>query len=95
MKHEDEIPRQTRRNRMIHERVHDPYKTRLKLPEPTVCPQCGAVFHEGRWHWAPRPSPAHEELCQACHQKFKPGLPSMGITRFPIYPKRDGTLTPP
>lgn len=35
------------------------------------------------------------ELCQGCHQKFKPGLPSMGITRFPIYPKRDGTLTPP
>jgi hypothetical protein len=35
------------------------------------------------------------ELCQACHQKFKPGLPAMGITRFPIYPKRDGTLTPP
>ncbi|HEX5007743.1 MAG TPA: hypothetical protein VFV70_11555, partial [Hyphomonadaceae bacterium] len=35
------------------------------------------------------------ELCQACHQKFKPGLPSMGITRFPIYPKRDGSLTPP
>jgi hypothetical protein len=35
------------------------------------------------------------ELCQACHQKFKPGLPTMGITRFPIYPKRDGTLTPP
>jgi hypothetical protein len=35
------------------------------------------------------------EICQACHQKFKPGLPSMGITRFPIYPKRDGTLTPP
>ena len=35
------------------------------------------------------------ELCQACHQKFKPGLPIMGITRFPIYPKRDGTLTPP
>jgi hypothetical protein len=35
------------------------------------------------------------EICQACHQKFKPGLPSMGITRFPIYPKRDGSLTPP
>lgn len=35
------------------------------------------------------------ELCQACHQRFKPGLPVMGITRFPIYPKRDGTLTPP
>ncbi len=35
------------------------------------------------------------ELCQACHQKFKPGLPTMGVTRFPIYPKRDGSLTPP
>jgi hypothetical protein len=35
------------------------------------------------------------ELCQACHQKYKPALPMMGITRFPIYPKRDGTLTPP
>lgn len=28
------------------------------------------------------------ELCQTCHQKFKPGLPTMGVTRFPIYPKR-------
>lgn len=35
------------------------------------------------------------EICQACHQKFKPDLPGMGITRFPVYPKRDGTLTPP
>jgi cytochrome c5 len=35
------------------------------------------------------------EICQTCHQKYKPGLPSMGITRFPIYPKRDGSLTPP
>lgn len=31
------------------------------------------------------------ELCQACHTKYKPGLPMMGVTRFPIYPKRDGT----
>jgi len=28
------------------------------------------------------------ELCQACHQEFNPGLPTMGINRFPIYPKR-------
>ena len=26
------------------------------------------MFHEGRWHWAPRPESAHEELCQACHR---------------------------
>jgi len=28
------------------------------------------------------------EVCRSCHQKYKPGLPEMGITRFPIYPKR-------
>jgi hypothetical protein len=30
------------------------------------------------------------ETCQECHQQYKPGLPSMGVTRFPIYPKREG-----
>ena len=38
MKHEGDIPRAPRRDRLIQERVHDPYKTRLKLPEPTVLP---------------------------------------------------------
>jgi hypothetical protein len=32
-----ELPGTGRRgNRLIRERVHDPYKTRLKLPDPTV-----------------------------------------------------------
>jgi len=44
----------------------DPYKRTKKLSEPTVCPQCGAVYHAGRWHWAERPKDAHETLCQAC-----------------------------
>jgi hypothetical protein len=48
--------------------ILDPYKRVHKLDEPTVCPQCGAVYHEARWHWAPRPVDAHEELCQACHR---------------------------
>jgi len=30
------------------------------------------------------------EVCEACHRAFKPGLPSMGVTRFPVYPKREG-----
>lgn len=29
------------------------------------------------------------EVCQACHTAYKPGLPSMGVTRFPLYPKRE------
>jgi hypothetical protein len=68
VKHEGDIPRAPRRYQAINKYANDPYETRLKLPEPTVCPQCGAVFHEGRWRWEPRPSPAHEELCQACHR---------------------------
>jgi hypothetical protein len=48
--------------------IIDPYKRVQKLPEPTVCPQCGAVYQQARWHWASRPADAHEELCQACHR---------------------------
>ncbi len=58
-----------RQDRLIRERVHDPYKTRLKLPEPTICPQCSAVWHGGRWQWAKeQPDNANEALCQACHR---------------------------
>lgn len=58
-----------RRDRLLRERVHDPYKTRLKLPEPTLCPQCGAVWHKGRWSWGREcREGANEELCQACHR---------------------------
>jgi hypothetical protein len=48
--------------------VTDPYKRPRKLTEPTVCPQCGAVYHRGRWQWGEAPAGAHEELCQACHR---------------------------
>ena len=52
------------------ERVHDPYKTRLKLHDPTVCTECGALFHQGRWQWPSNPPPAdaEREKCQACHR---------------------------
>jgi len=69
--------RRGRSDRLIRERVHDPYKTRLKLAEPTVCPQCGAVFHKGRWTWDDRQPETKEELCQACHRvndKYPAGI---------------------
>jgi hypothetical protein len=54
----------------------------MKKPhEPTVCPQCGTVYHEGRWHWAERRAGAHEELCQACHRtndNFPAGKVTLG-----------------
>ncbi len=52
-----------RRDRLIRERVHDPYQLREKPSDPTVCRECGAIFRRGRWDWAPAPVDAHVTLC--------------------------------
>ena len=57
-----------RHDRLLQEAVHDTYKTKGKLPEPTVCPDCGAVFHAGRWQWLEKPKDAHQASCPACHR---------------------------
>jgi hypothetical protein len=30
-----------------------------------------------------------QELCEACHTKYRPQTPTDGISRYPFYPKRD------
>lgn len=56
-----------RRDRRLRELVHDPYKSKRKLPEPTFCPNCAAVYHKGRWQWRTESlAEAHEHLCPAC-----------------------------
>ena len=60
--------RRTRRDRLIREYEHDTYKIRAKLPEPTVCTECSALFHRGRWQWESAPADAHRTLCPACHR---------------------------
>jgi len=57
-----------RREQLIQELVHDSYKTKRKLAEPTRCPDCGAVYHDGRWTWGTAPAGAHEARCPACHR---------------------------
>lgn len=57
-----------RHDGVFQEREHDAYKARGKLPEPTVCPECNAVFHGGRWRWGDIPANAHHETCPACHR---------------------------
>lgn len=64
-----------RRDRLMQEERHDPYMAKHKLPEPTVCPRCGAVYHAGRWQWLARPAKAHEEKCPAC-QRIQDDFPA-------------------
>ena len=48
--------------------MHDNYKAIGKLPEPSVCPQCGAVYYQGSWQWLKAPDGAHAATCPACHR---------------------------
>jgi len=57
-----------RHDQRLLETAMDSYKTKGKLREPTVCPDCGAVFHAGRWQWLAKPKDAHQTSCPACHR---------------------------
>ena len=70
----------SRRDRLVREHIHDPYKTKSKYPEPTVCPVCNAVYRDGRWQWADSwPADSRQALCQAC-QRTKDNYPAGVVT---------------
>ena len=64
-----------RRDRLIQEKRHDTYKEQRKLPEPTVCSECRAVYLEGRWAWWEAAVNAHAIVCPAC-QRIKDNFPA-------------------
>jgi hypothetical protein len=77
---EGDVGARGRQDRLLKENVHDPYMTRSKPPEPTVCPQCHVVFSNGRWQWMPEvPEPANQELCPAC-QRIQDKVPAGFLT---------------
>lgn len=72
-------PRSTRRiaGHAQQDHILDPYQAQQKLHEGTVCPRCGAVYHDGRWQWVARAEAAHEQLFAACRRindKFPAGI---------------------
>lgn len=75
---EGDVGKQGRRDRLIKERIHDPYMTRSKPAEPSVCKECGVVFSGGRWQWqSTLPSGTHDTVCPACqrvHDKVPAGF---------------------
>jgi NMD protein affecting ribosome stability and mRNA decay len=67
--------RAQRREQLQDDPRHDSYKAKGKLPDPTRCPECGAVFHKGRWTWGEAPRGAHDQLCPAC-QRIRDDYPA-------------------
>lgn len=65
---------------LLQEVVHDSYRERRKLSEPTRCPRCAAVYRSGRWTWRKSSGPARKVLCPACRRlrdRFPAGYVSM------------------
>ena len=63
------------RARIFKDKRGDPYQQKQKLPDPTLCPNCGAVFTKGRWSWEPIEFVENEKLCPAC-QRIEDGYPA-------------------
>lgn len=68
-----------RGDRLLRERQHDAYRARGKLPEPTVCPECQAVYRNGRWCWVEIPFGVPRALCPAC-QRIRDRYPAGYVT---------------
>jgi len=72
------------RDRIYDDPRHDPYQAKKKYHEPTVCGDCGLVFHRGHWQWATAPEGAEIALCPACH-RVRDKLPAGFLTLEGIY----------
>ncbi len=65
----------SREDKMYSQGREDPYQSRKKLPDPTRCPVCGALYTKGRWTWNRNGGAVHEELCPA-DQRIKDKVPA-------------------
>lgn len=57
-----------RKDRLLKERRHDVYRNRSKLPQASLCTECGAAFCGGRWTWEHPSHCQNETLCPACRR---------------------------
>jgi hypothetical protein len=66
-------------DRQLKEHEGDAYGLRGKLPDPTACPRCGAIYRAGRWTWGAPPADAHRTDCPAC-RRAADGVPAGLVT---------------
>ncbi|GAB6072911.1 BCAM0308 family protein [Venenivibrio stagnispumantis] len=58
-----------RKDKLIQEYIHDPYFTKEKYHDPSVCERCGVVFHDGIFEWLEEvPKDAQKIICPACRR---------------------------
>jgi NMD protein affecting ribosome stability and mRNA decay len=50
------------------DRQLDSYGLPGKLPDPTACTSCGAIYRDGRWTFGSPPADAHRTRCPACRR---------------------------
>ena len=79
MKTNRTVFREGRREQRMTQVRDDSFHEDAKYHEPTVCPECGATFHKGRWTWAAPPEDAMERMCPAC-QRIHDDLPAGYVT---------------
>ncbi len=68
-----------RRDQLLQDASHDPTTPTKKFSDPTVCPDCGATFRDGRWTWKQGPVEAPRHLCSAC-ERIRDGYPAGFVT---------------
>jgi hypothetical protein len=58
-----------RLDRIIQPKTNDPYHKTRKYSEGRYCPECQALYQQGRWTW-PREGdkPREPEVCSACRR---------------------------
>lgn len=67
-----------RMDKLIQEYIHDPYFTKEKYHDPSVCEVCGVAFHNGIFEWLKDvPKDAGNIVCPACRRiqdKYEGGV---------------------
>lgn len=48
--------------------IDDPYRQSEKSSGLAICPDCRAVYQDGRWQWKNTPAQAEAITCQACRR---------------------------
>lgn len=66
-----------RRDRLVRQSSHDPYRQHSKYPDSCQCEHCGVAYLSGRWQWTDdlliKANPVVCPACQRTRQRVPPG----------------------